>query len=117
MNQGLLSLKAGSKDPLFISWMTAMMELTTRVEALAEPLLKERVMELVDLEVTRLGRKLLVRLFVDLVEGGITVEDCEELNRALSRLLGVEDFLAESYILEVSSPGLNRRLRKPRDFQ
>jgi ribosome maturation factor RimP len=117
LNQGLLSLKAGSKDPLFISWMTAMMELTTRVEALAEPLLKERVMELVDLEVTRLGRKLLVRLFVDLVEGGITVEDCAELNRELSHLLDVEDFIAESYILEVSSPGLNRRLRKPRDFQ
>lgn len=94
-----------------------MQDLTTRLEGLVEPLLKERVMELVDLEVTRLGRKLLVRLFVDLKEGGITVEDCAELNRELSRLLDVEDFIGESYILEVSSPGLNRRLRKPRDFQ
>jgi len=94
-----------------------MMALASQLEALADPLLKERVMELVDLEVTRLGSRLLVRMFVDLVEGGITVEDCAELNREFSRLLDVEDLIPESYILEVSSPGLNRRLKKVKDFQ
>jgi ribosome maturation factor RimP len=94
-----------------------MTALASQLEALAEPLLKERVLELVDLEVTRLGSKLLVRMFVDLPEGGITVEDCAELNREFSRLLDVEDLIPESYILEVSSPGLNRRLKKPKDFQ
>jgi len=94
-----------------------MLALASQVSALAEPLLKERVMELVDLEVTRMGRKLLIRLFVDLPEGGVTVEDCAEINRELCHLLDVEDLIAESYVLEVSSPGLNRRLRKPKDFQ
>lgn len=94
-----------------------MTELAGRVEELAESLLKERAMELVDLEVTRVGRKLLIRLFVDFPEGGITVEDCAEVNQELGHLLEVEDFIPESYILEVSSPGLDRRLRKPRDFQ
>ena len=94
-----------------------MTALASQLEALAEPLLKERVMELVDLEVTRLGSKLLVRLFVDNLEGGVTVEDCAEFNREFSRLLDVEDLIPESYILEVSSPGLNRRLRKVKDFQ
>ena len=94
-----------------------MQALASQLEALAEPLLKERVMELVDLEVTRLGSRLLVRLFVDHREGGITVEDCAELNREFSRVLDVEDLIPESYILEVSSPGLNRRLKKLKDFQ
>jgi ribosome maturation factor RimP len=94
-----------------------MQVLASRLEALAEPLLKERVIELVDLEVTRLGSKLLVRLFVDHPEGGINVEDCAELNREFSRVLDVEDLIPESYILEVSSPGVNRRLKKPKDFK
>src|SRR4030042_544100 len=56
-------------------------------------------------------------MFVDHPEGGINVEDCAELNREFSRVLDVEDLIPESYILEVSSPGLNRRLKKPKDFQ
>ena len=91
--------------------------LMTQLENLVQPLLGERAMELVDLEVSRLGRKLVIRLFIDNLEGGITVEDCAGVNRELGRLLDVEDLIAESYVLEVSSPGLNRRIRKAKDFK
>ncbi len=87
------------------------------LEKIAGPVLAERGMELVDLEVARRGRKLLVRFFVDRIEGGITVEDCAEINRELSHIMDVEDPIEESYILEVSSPGINRRLRKLKDFK
>ena len=91
--------------------------LMAQLENLVQPLLGERAMELVDLEVSRLGRKLVIRLFIDNLEGGITVEDCAGVNRELGRLLDVEDLIAESYVLEVSSPGLNRRIRKAKDFK
>jgi ribosome maturation factor RimP len=91
--------------------------LESELEKIAEPILKERGMELVDLEVGRKGGRLLARFFVDRIEGGITVEDCAEINRELGHMLDVEDPIEESYILEVSSPGINRRLRKLKDFK
>jgi ribosome maturation factor RimP len=89
------------------------------IEKLAEPLLAEKGLELVDLELARSGGRLLVRLFIDRAdrrEGGVTVEECGDFNLALGRLLDVEGLLAESHVLEVSSPGLDRRIRKLRDF-
>jgi ribosome maturation factor RimP len=96
--------------------MTALSE---RLEKLAEPVLAEMGLELVDLELSRSGGRLLVRLFLDRVErehGGVSVEECGDFNLALSRLLDVEGLIEESYVLEVSSPGLDRRIRKLRDF-
>ncbi len=91
--------------------------LETDLEGIVDPILHERGMELVDLELIRQGRRLLVRFFVDRIDGGITMEECVGINRELGDVLDVEDIIEESYVLEVSSPGLNRRLRKPRDFQ
>lgn len=91
--------------------------LEKELEKIVEPLLGERGMELADVEISRQGGRLLARFFIDRIEGGITVEDCADVNRELGDLLEVEDVIEESYILEVSSPGLNRRLRKLRDFQ
>jgi len=59
---------------------------------------------------------MVLRLFIDR-EGGVTLEDCAAVSRELSEILDVEDFIAEHYTIEVSSPGLNRPLKKPADYQ
>ena len=81
-----------------------------------EPLLKERGFELVDLEVSRQGKRLLLRFFIDRLEQGITVDELTEVNQELGSALDLESRINESYLLEVSSPGLNRRVRKLKDF-
>lgn len=72
--------------------------------------------ELADLEVRLGGKSGLIRLFIDKPEG-IGLEDCEKVSRAVSALLDVEDPVPGNYYLEVSSPGLDRKLRKVEHFQ
>ena len=91
-------------------------EAIDRVTALAENLLPPQGMELVDIEYKREGRHMVLRLFVDKT-GGITLDDCALVSRELSEILDVEDFIGENYTLEVSSPGLNRPLKKESDFE
>ena len=86
-----------------------------RTEALIMPLIEANHFELVDVEYVKEGGTWYLRAYID-KPGGITVDDCEVVNRALSDLLDQEDFIEESYILEVSSPGLGRPLKKERDF-
>jgi len=81
------------------------------------PLLEQRGMELVDLELIRDRKRLLIRFFIDRLEGGVTVDELAEVNQEFGALLDLESAINESYILEVSSPGLNRRIRKLKDFQ
>ena len=57
-----------------------------------------------------------LRVFID-KEGGVDLDDCQDLSRKLEELLDAQDIIKTSYILEVSSPGLDRELKKPRDFQ
>lgn len=57
-----------------------------------------------------------MRVYID-KEGGVTIDDCETVSRKLSDLLDEEDFIPESYILEVSSPGLGRQLKKDKHFE
>jgi len=92
-------------------------ELLTRLEELIQPYLMTQGVELVDLEFTqpRRGRATL-RLFVDR-EGGITLEEITRVSRVVGELLDVHDLISPSYNLEVSSPGLTRQLKKPRDFE
>ena len=71
--------------------------------------------ELVDLDL-RIGASGLVRLFID-SEDGATLDDCETVSRQVSALLDVEDPIPGSYVLEVSSPGIDRRLRTQRHFR
>lgn len=80
-----------------------------------EPELGTLGYELVDLELHLGGRSGLVRLFID-SEDGITLDDCERVSHQVSALFDVEDPIPGHYVLEVSSPGVNRRLRKPSDF-
>jgi ribosome maturation factor RimP len=86
-----------------------------RVEEIADSLLRDEGLELVDLEYRREGRRWVLRLFID-KEGGVTVEDCAAVSRELGDILDAKDAVPEAYVLEVSSPGLNRRVRKKEDF-
>ncbi|MCI8852737.1 MAG: ribosome maturation factor RimP [Lachnospiraceae bacterium] len=87
-----------------------------KTEALVLPIIEQNQFELVDVEYVKEGGTWYLRAYID-KPGGITVDDCEIVNRALSDLLDEEDFIEESYILEVSSPGLGRPLKKEKDFQ
>ncbi|MEW6107634.1 MAG: ribosome maturation factor RimP [Nitrospirota bacterium] len=73
-------------------------------------------LEIVDIEITGSLRKPLVRIFID-KENGVTLDNCEQFSRALSVILDVEDPIQTSYALEVSSPGLDRPLKKIKDFE
>jgi ribosome maturation factor RimP len=82
---------------------------------LAEPLLGQLGYELVDLEFSPGRSHAQLRLFIDRPEG-ITVENCEQISREFSALLDVKDPIPTAYTLEVSSPGLDRVLRKPEHY-
>lgn len=87
----------------------------SRTEKLLEPIMKETNFELVDVEYVKEGGNFFLRVYID-KPGGITIDDCEHVSRALSDLLDKHDFIPDAYILEVSSPGLGRQLKKDKDF-
>lgn len=90
-------------------------EYEARTEKLLLPIIEKNQYELVDVEFVKEAGNWYLRVYAD-KEGGITVDDCEIISRALSDELDAEDFISESYILEVSSPGLGRPLKKEKDF-
>lgn len=79
------------------------------------PLVEAQRFELVDVEYVKEAGNWYLRAYID-KEGGITVDDCELISRAFSDLLDEADFIEDSYILEVSSPGLGRPLKKEKDY-
>lgn len=86
-----------------------------RTEELLLPIMEENNFELVDVEYVKEGGNWYLRAYID-KEGGITVDDCEVVSRKMSDLLDEADFIDESYIFEVSSPGLGRPLKKEKDY-
>ena len=84
--------------------------------ATLEPTVARLGYELVDLEVRLAGRDGLIRLYIDKTDG-VGLDDCEKVSRAVSALLDVEDPVPGNYNLEVSSPGLDRKLTKIEHFQ
>lgn len=90
-------------------------EYEEKTERLITPIIEQHNFELVDVEYVKEGGNWYLRAYID-KEGGITVDDCEVVSRALGDLLDAEDFIEEAYILEVSSPGLGRPLKKEKDF-
>jgi ribosome maturation factor RimP len=86
------------------------------LRSLIEPTVERMGYELTDLEARLSGKNGVLRLFIDQPEG-IGLDDCEKVSRAVSALLDVEDPIPGHYDLEVSSPGLDRRLTKPEHFQ
>ena len=96
--------------------MTKKESYESRVEAYLLPLMEENNFELVDVEYVKEAGTWYLRAYID-KEGGIAVDDCEVISRKLSDWLDKEDFIDDSYILEVSSPGLGRPLKKEKDFK
>ncbi len=86
-----------------------------RTEELISPIIEQNQFELVDVEYVKEGSTWYLRAYID-KPGGITVDDCEVVSRALSDLLDKHDFIEDAYVLEVSSPGLGRPLKKEKDF-
>lgn len=86
-----------------------------KTEALVLPILEKYRYELVDVEFVKEAGSWHLRVYVD-KEGGITIDDLTVVNHELSDQMDREDFIAESYILEVSSPGLLRPFKKPKDY-
>jgi len=84
--------------------------------ALAEDVLDREGMELVDISYRREPQGWVMRIMIDKA-GGVTIEDCGFISQQLSDILDVKDIMRYSYRLEVSSPGLDRPLRKPADFK
>ena len=87
----------------------------SKTETLIQPLIDANHFELVDVEWVKEGANWYLRVFID-KEGGITVDDCELVSRAFEEILDKEDYISENYIFEVSSPGLDRPLKKEKDF-
>lgn len=72
--------------------------------------------DIADIEIAGSVRRQIVRLFID-KDGGVSLDDCEKISRALSAVLDIEDPIRGSYVLEVSSPGLDRPLKTLSDFE
>lgn len=90
-------------------------DIESRTEKLLVPILEKNNFELVDVEYVKEGSDMYLRAYID-KEGGININDCEKVSRALDKLLDEEDFIKDAYILEVSSPGLTRPLKKEKDY-
>ena len=86
-----------------------------RVKAITDPILSNEGMELVEIEYRRESKGWVLRLYID-KEGGVTLDECTRISQEVGRSLDVEDFISTPYILEISSPGLPRPLKKEKDF-
>ena len=86
-----------------------------KTESLLQPILDRLNFELVDVEYVKEGSDWYLRAYID-KEGGISVDDCETVSRELEKQLDAADLISSAYILEVSSPGLTRQLKKEKDF-
>ena len=90
-------------------------EIVDQVHAIADPILFNEGIELVDIEYRRETKGWVLRLYMD-KEGGVTLDDCTRVSQEVGRSLDVEDFIQTPYNLEVSSPGLTRPLKTEKDF-
>ena len=91
-------------------------EYEAKTEALLLPILEANGFELWDVEYVKEGEDFVLRASID-KPGGIMIDDCELVSRALSDKLDEADFIPDAYMLEVSSPGLGRTIKKDRDFE
>lgn len=88
----------------------------TRTEKLLVPIAEKYGVEIYDVEYVKEGSDWYLRAYIDKPEG-VNINDCENVSRALSDVLDAEDYIEDAYILEVSSPGLGRTLKKDRHLE
>ncbi len=93
-----------------------MSDIAEQIRQILHPILESMGLTLWDLEFHKQGPQWLLRIFIDRESGGVTLNDCETVNRDLGAALDVEDIISHPYTLEVSSPGLDRTLSKPEHF-
>lgn len=91
------------------------MKVTELVTEFSKPIVEENGCSLWDVEYVREGSERFLRIYID-KEGGVDIEDCEKVHRALDPVLDEKDPIAESYHFEVCSAGLERALKRPSDF-
>ena len=96
--------------------MARRVDIETKTEELVLPIIEANNFELVDVEYVKEGANWYLRVYAD-KEGGIAIDDCVLISRSLEEKLDAEDFISDAYILEVSSPGLGRPLKKEKDFK
>ena len=87
-----------------------------KVKEIIEPVIKGLGVALEDIELRKMGRRVFLRVIID-KEGGVTIDNCEQVSREIEAQLDVEDPIPYPYTLEVSSPGLDRPLKTPGDFK
>ncbi|MFH0799183.1 MAG: ribosome maturation factor RimP [Pseudomonadota bacterium] len=87
-----------------------------RVEELVSPVLENLGYELIERELILESGRWVLRLYIDR-EGGVTIDDCERASHGIEDLIAVEEAIPASYTLEMSSPGINRPLRRRKDFE
>ena len=92
------------------------MKITDQVAEFAKPVVEENGCELWDVEYVREGSERFLRIYID-KDGGIDIDDCEKIHRAMDPILDEKDPIAESYHFEVCSAGLERPLKRPSDFE
>tara|TARA_Y100001960_G_scaffold331108_1_gene427049 strand:- start:443 stop:907 length:465 start_codon:yes stop_codon:yes gene_type:complete len=85
------------------------------VSRLVEPVLRDEGLELFDIEYKNEGKRWFLRIFID-KPSGVTLDDCQNASHLLEGLIEVENLIEREFVLEVSSPGLDRPLKKERDF-
>ena len=86
-----------------------------RIEELIQPTVTEMGYELVDVEFVKEGPNWYLRIFID-KEGGVTIDDCEVVSKTLEKIFDEKDPIEQAYFLEISSPGIDRPLKKKEDF-
>ena len=91
-------------------------KITDRVTQFAQPIVEEHGCTLWDVEYVREGSEYFLRLYID-KDGGVDINDCEAISRAVDPVLDAEDPIPESYQFEVCSAGLERALKRPSDFE
>ncbi len=85
------------------------------VTGIIEPVISQEHLELVDVEYKKEGKNWFLRVYID-KEGGVTVNDCQKVSHLIEDIIEIDQVIHTSYILEVSSPGLDRPLKKEKDF-
>ncbi len=89
--------------------------LTDWVKELVTPIIVGQELELVDVEFTREGQVRYLRIFID-TPGGVTIDDCQKVSRECEVVLDIENIIRTQYVLEISSPGLDRPLKTKEDY-
>lgn len=92
------------------------MKIIEKIESLCENPLIDNGLEIIDIEFKKEGNNKVLRIYVEKIEGRVNLDEISNITRVISDLLDKEDLIEEEYVLEVSSPGVNRVIKKEKDF-